>query len=541
MSELKNPSTLQTLLNNGAIKQDTYANAMSKIQPQEPLVAEESVEDPYEQKMQKRNQFFQQLNPASQEKVATATAIGVPLNPGESIEQSVVREATRPDGDIEEQTKILENQNKFQEADKAAEAVKVAAEEALRIKKYDTDLEKVRKYNEQAQKSGLPLRPEPLAQDYGIKSLPATPEEAVAASMPTTKDVEEAAKPEKLVKAQLAAQEKEAARTAIQAEETERKVAAVTKDIENKAAQAQAAEDEQENPMGNTFWDRLRMSVAIGLGNYSQATTGAENPALLMLKKKYEAIENKKKLTQEERIAREKMDLDRATLELKKMDSQTDNQYKKAQIAKIMGEVGAERVKKEALLRIAAKSKMGGLGQEDIELLDDDTKKRVVRLPNGNYALAFNEKASERFNKYESEISPAISGAKRVLDIANDPKFSKMSLEDRARVAVEIKALVGQLRLPFTGPGQLTEKEYDRLLSTVGDPSSLAALPHLERIKLQTLVNKLQTDLKGQYKAVGVDIPLTREEKEIEFLVQQNPDIPRFIIEQNYNKAKAGR
>lgn len=514
MAEWQNPNTLQTLLNNGSIKQDTFADAMSKMQPQQTEPVTEPAMDPYDQKMQERAAFFQQLSPESQEKAATATAIGVPLAPGESVEDAVTRVVTQPDGDIEEQTKILENKNKFEEVDKVLQATQVAEEEALRITKYKSDVEKVEKYNAQAAKSNLPPRPIPVAQDYGIKTLPATPEDMQAASMPTTKDVDEAARPERMVKAQIAAQEQEMFNTAAQAEERERKIAGLTKDLDNRVRQQviQEEADAEENPMGGSFWDRLRMAVAVGLGAYSQATTGSENPALMMLKRKYEAIENKKKLSQEEKITREKMDLDRAQLELKKMDSATDNMYKKAQIAKMMGEVSAERDKKDAMRNIFVSSKVGGLTTEQVQLLDKDTQEKIVRLPNGNAALADNRDIAQVTNKFLGDANGALKGTDEALSLANSPDFNRLSLEDRAEMATRIRLLIGKMRVPIVGGGAMSDKEFDILLETIGNPANLTSLPSIEMRKLNTIKSVLESQREEAYKTAGITIPKTDDQ-----------------------------
>jgi hypothetical protein len=119
------------------------------------------------------------------------------------------------------------------------------------------------------------------------------------------------------------------------------------------------------------------------------------------------------------------------------------------------------------------------------------------------YGRAINKDAALDFSKYRNEIEPAINGAKRIMELSKN--FNRITDQtQRAKIQTELAALVGQLRLPFTGPGAMTDKEYDRLAATIGDPTKFAALPAWERAKLQTVLKKLETDLGGRAKNAGL-------------------------------------
>lgn len=119
------------------------------------------------------------------------------------------------------------------------------------------------------------------------------------------------------------------------------------------------------------------------------------------------------------------------------------------------------------------------------------------------YGFASNPELANQFNKARTEIESAITGAKRILEATKD--FNRITdLSERARIKTELQALVGNLRLPFTGPGAMTDNEYQRLADTIGDPTSLASLPKVQRAKLETVLKKLETDLKGKAKAAGI-------------------------------------
>ena len=140
-------------------------------------------------------------------------------------------------------------------------------------------------------------------------------------------------------------------------------------------------------------------------------------------------------------------------------------------------------------------------------------------MRDGSIQLADNKKASEDVRKFQAEVEPAIKGAHRILKISE--QGSRLNLKDRARIATDLKALVGQLRIPFTGPGVLTDTEYERLLDTIGDPNKLFAIPDIERTKIKTVINKLTSDLDTRYKQAGIKGVKSKREKLIDLKLQQ--------------------
>lgn len=119
--------------------------------------------------------------------------------------------------------------------------------------------------------------------------------------------------------------------------------------------------------------------------------------------------------------------------------------------------------------------------------------------------IAINDAAANEFNKYRAEVEPAIAGAQRIMQVAKD--INRVTdLKKRAQIASEMKALAGQLRIPFTGPGAMTEKEFDRLMDTIGDPVSLTSIPSVQRVKLNTVLNKLRADINLRAEQAGLKI-----------------------------------
>lgn len=134
------------------------------------------------------------------------------------------------------------------------------------------------------------------------------------------------------------------------------------------------------------------------------------------------------------------------------------------------------------------------------------------------YGFASNANNAQEFQKKRAESEPAISGLERVLDASKN--FNRLDMTKRTQISTELAALIGQLRVPLTGPGAFTEKEYDRVASTIGNPTAFAALPSWERLKIQTVLNKFKSDLDNSASQYG----LPRKNKNIQLKTLGKPE-----------------
>lgn len=233
-------------------------------------------------------------------------------------------------------------------------------------------------------------------------------------------------------------------------------------------------------------------------------------------------------LTNKQALAKRAQAIKLVTTQIDRLSALTNDKFKqeklqlsKQQLGLQVQKLNAERmqlaqndIKKRQLQKELSTGKL-----KDPSLLNKEDKERVVRMRDGSIQLADNKKASEDVRKFQAEVEPAIKGAHRILKISQEG--SRLNLKDRARVATDLKALVGQLRIPFTGPGVLTDKEYDRLLDTIGDPSKLFAIPEIERTKIKTVINKLTSDLDTRYSQAGLQNVKSKREKLIDLKLQQ--------------------
>lgn len=119
--------------------------------------------------------------------------------------------------------------------------------------------------------------------------------------------------------------------------------------------------------------------------------------------------------------------------------------------------------------------------------------KDLIALPDGKVRRAFSPEAKKIYDEVAKDSLPAIQLSKDLRKLMLEG--SKLNIEDRAKVRQNLVALVGKLRVPFTGPGILTDKEYDRLESVISNPNAFVALPSAEKAKLLNLENSLQNSI----------------------------------------------
>lgn len=102
------------------------------------------------------------------------------------------------------------------------------------------------------------------------------------------------------------------------------------------------------------------------------------------------------------------------------------------------------------------------------------------------------------------ELRAAAADANDAIKLIDELKSlgTNVSVMDRGRIAKinSIKnVLAGKLRLPLTGPGALTQDEFERLIDTMGDPSKLFGSEKIEMGKLDTLKDTLNNSLSSKY------------------------------------------
>lgn len=119
------------------------------------------------------------------------------------------------------------------------------------------------------------------------------------------------------------------------------------------------------------------------------------------------------------------------------------------------------------------------------------------------YGLAASKDLAQDFSKFRSETEPSIDLAKT---LSNKYKnFNRLDLKEQRELKTMQTNLIGNLRLAFTGPGAMTESEYQRILDAIGNLSSPFSIPSLNQASIDTVIKGLQKNLNERAKVAGLE------------------------------------
>jgi hypothetical protein len=280
-----------------------------------------------------------------------------------------------------------------------------------------------------------------------------------------------------------------------------------------------------------SWGQRIGATLALMAGGVSQGLLKlGSNPALDTINKMVEQEGERRKLDMQQKKELREAALADVKFKLDVLGQKSQSAVQKAQIEKMKADVENDRAKLNAdstqSAALQAAIQQGRNGElNDVVGLPQAIAETAVRLPNGKYSLAKNKPAAEALDKYVNEVNPALDAIDRIQELSrNYGLLSKVKgavgLDERRRkIETELIGLVGNLRLPFTGPGQLLEKEYERLRGAIGNPAKILAFEDREKAAMEQVRSKLVNDRKGQYFRAGVNLPSTRMEQLEEALV----------------------
>lgn len=151
----------------------------------------------------------------------------------------------------------------------------------------------------------------------------------------------------------------------------------------------------------------------------------------------------------------------------------------------------------------------------------ENLRQRVVSLPDGE--LVVSNKDPERVKNFENNVRPplevALNGLRGLRNLARGA--NKLSPEERVAVTSQLNILAGQLRIPITGPGVMTEEEFKRILATIGNPLSFTSWRGLESAKLNSTMNALEKQLSTQASQLGIKWPKSQDELLVKQLIKR--------------------
>lgn len=345
--------------------------------------------------------------------------------------------------------------------------------------------------------------PSPLGpQAQGLPSTLQAPVEEIQAQ-----EMAKATRQEAAIGAQEAAQTQRAAKTVEREQQANMDVAAT----ESKVA-ADIKKDHSD------LWRNIGDAVSIMLGAYSQGLTGnKENPGLKAVEARLEREIANRKYNSEQEAALRKLAVDAANLRLEQLKTLTDNKYKIAQIEKLQAEtskLGQEAVgvqKMNALLRNKSltKAEVGELqlgGKESAELAN-----MYVPVPGEPDKFVRPIGTSEQITKlktFNNDVGTIVPEIDDIIRVAESADFNKLNPADRMVMQTKLSSLVGKLRIPFTGPGILTDNEREMLFKTLGNPNTIFSIPSWELSKLREVRRAIKGGVANAYKNLGgIELP----------------------------------
>jgi hypothetical protein len=168
------------------------------------------------------------------------------------------------------------------------------------------------------------------------------------------------------------------------------------------------------------------------------------------------------------------------------------NVLKNQESAKLQTELEKEAIK--------SGTKFGKAGKFDPNKLSEQERESLIP----GIGIATSKEAKKNFIRETEGLQPSVDMIGDLLVLADKPG-SSFNLKDRTKAEVIRKALAGKLRIPFLGPGIMTEQEFQRLLDLLGNPTALSRLSVLERQKLNTVQSILKKDIATASQRAGIE------------------------------------
>lgn len=151
----------------------------------------------------------------------------------------------------------------------------------------------------------------------------------------------------------------------------------------------------------------------------------------------------------------------------------------------------------EFKMKVMEKQGIGGVNDPYAGFTDDQRKRLVL-----GYGLAATEDDAKEAKKAVIRNKNAGSRLNRLIEIG-ETSGASLSRELRAEADDIRKELVGMSREAVVGPGAMTDREYDLLLSLVGDPASFT-LGNVQLNKLKQFKGRLDQNLRNELNQRGL-------------------------------------
>ncbi len=468
--------------------------------------------------------------------------------PGKSVDpNAVLKDPNAPD-DIK---MLAFDHIKGQEAQ---EAQKVAAQQEQEIiekqkgfESYQQQLAKAESFNAEASSRGLKPVALPKPEQFGLDAATITKLSNPAAQEAIAPLKQKAQEQDQMV--QQAAQD--------QAQQIHEQ-----KKVENKIIGQQSAlvkaQDSMDRAMtdlnnqqagldnidNDRFWknqdtgSRIIAGIAMAIGGGDLKN----NPAFQIIDKAIDRDLASQKLDQEKRLAIKTNALKRAETEISRFTALSKDEERKqaARALQLQVQQAQAATQQEFLMRrqIAhAITGSGGITPEQAYTIDPkgEMRENLIPLPNGNLIAATDKESAKKFKEWYTATNNAMGLVpvlkQQVQDLSLLDKAAPFGLSsDKNKIQATISDLVGQLRLPFTGPGILSDTEYKRLVKDViGDPTSLMSRKSVALKQIDHLTFLLKNSQAAQYAAAGAKVdmqdPAQQKQLKLANFMKANKDL----------------
>lgn len=140
---------------------------------------------------------------------------------------------------------------------------------------------------------------------------------------------------------------------------------------------------------------------------------------------------------------------------------------------------------------------------ERAQKMVEKQKETLVRDQFGNpLGHADTKEAAKEVRDLQRSAFPSIEAIDELIrEVESGKAFSPSR---RAKINSQLLLLTGKLREAVLGPGTMQQAEFERLLSTLGDPNKVFALSSSQKAKLNAVKKSLQNEVKNAYRVTGV-------------------------------------
>jgi len=121
------------------------------------------------------------------------------------------------------------------------------------------------------------------------------------------------------------------------------------------------------------------------------------------------------------------------------------------------------------------------------------------------FGYASNPKDAKAVKDSMVEADSASKLIDEIMTLGTDTNMlDPRDIGSRQIIGSKMKILAGKLRIPLTGPGAMTEGEFDRLIDTMGDPRTFFSTEGIEKAKLASLKQTLKDSVTGKMRLAGM-------------------------------------